>query len=39
MSGMVVQLVEEESTSGLLGKVAECKVPELQGGGGCGSIS
>jgi len=29
MSGMVVQLIEEESTSGLLGKVAECKVPEL----------
>ena len=41
MSGMVVQVIEEESTSGFLGKVAECKVRERQGGGGnsCGSIS
>ena len=29
MSGMVVQVIEEESTSGFLGKVAECKVREL----------
>ena len=29
MSGMVVQLIGEESTSGFLGKVVECKVREL----------